>query len=252
MHDEQVKAEFSRQATTFNASAAAGMPETLDQVIALAAPDRSQRWLDAACGSGVVARRLAPLAGAVHGIDLTPAMVELARTEAAREGLRNATFALGDATATGHPEASFDAALTRFTLHHLPLPGRMFDELARVVRPGGPVVVADHVADEDADASAWSQEIERLRDASHWRCLPPRRLRALGEAAGLTLEEERLAPFEIDFDDWLRRGTDSPEARRLVEIALSQRPRAVECFGVRARDGRRTLELRLWLGRWRR
>jgi len=49
-----------------------------------------------------------------------------------------------------------------------------------VVRPGGAVVLADHLLDEDPAAAAWSQELERLRDPSHWVSLPLERLRALG------------------------------------------------------------------------
>ena len=41
-------------------------------------------------------------------------------------------------------------------------------------------MVADHLADEDPRAFAWSQEIERLRDPSHWASLTRERLRALG------------------------------------------------------------------------
>jgi SAM-dependent methyltransferase len=252
-HDERVISEFSRQAESLNATAVVGMAETLDALVDLVHADRSQQWLDAACGPGVVARRLAPAVGHVHGIDMTPAMIELAREEAARAGISNARFDLGDATATGHPGESFDGALTRFAIHHIPLPGRLLEELARVVRPGGSVIVADHVADEDADAAAWSQEIERLRDPSHWACLPPRRLRALGEAAGLMLEEEWVIPLELDFDDWLRRGSADPAVHRLVERAIRDPPRAAECFYVRERDdGIRVLGIRLWLSRWQR
>ncbi len=120
------------------------------------------------------------------------------------------------------------------------------------MRPGGTIVLADHVADEGPDAFAWSQEIERLRDPSHWSCMPAARLRTLGEAAGLELEHERLFAFELDFDDWLQRGSADGAARELIERALTERPTAAECFDVSERDGRRVLQLRMWLARWRR
>jgi hypothetical protein len=113
-------------------------------------------------------------------------------------------------------------------------------------------VLADHVADDSLDAFAWSQEIERLRDPSHWASLPAQRLHALGAASGLTLEDERLFGLELDFDDWLARGSASAADRRLVERALGQPPAAVECFKVDEAEGRRVLKLRVWLSRWRR
>ncbi len=252
MHDQTIVSEFTQQAETFNVSAAARAAQTLDDLVALADPHRSEHWLEAACGPGIVSRRLAPLVRHVHGIDLTPAMIDVARREAEQVGIDNATFDVGDAAATDLQSASVDGAIARFTVHHVPVPSRLFDELARVVCPGGTIVLADHVGDEDSEALTWSQEIERLRDPSHWACLPPTRLRMLGEQAGLELEHEQLFAFELDFDDWLQRGSADPDARELVERALTERPHASECFDVSERNGRRVLTLRMWLARWRR
>ena len=249
-HQASVVSEFTGQAEGFNASAVARAVETLDDLVALAAPLAGERWLEAACGPGLIARRLAPHVAHVLGVDATPAMIELARREAA--GLPNVEFAVGDATALGLPDGAVDGAVARFAIHHVPVPLRLVEEIARVVRPGGRVVLADHVADDDPAAAAWSQEIERLRDPSHWASLPALRLRALGEHAGLRLEEERLVPIELDFEDWLARGSGGRPARALIERALAERPPVAECFAVRERDGRRVLGLRLWTARWAR
>lgn len=64
-------------------------------------------------------------------------MIEKAREEAALEGIGNAEFSVGDATALEFEDASFDGAVTRFSLHHIPVPGRVVAEMARVVGPGG-------------------------------------------------------------------------------------------------------------------
>ncbi|HUB99736.1 MAG TPA: class I SAM-dependent methyltransferase [Solirubrobacterales bacterium] len=53
-------------------------------------------------------------------VDLTPALIEKARQEAASEGLNNTEFSLGDATAVDFDDASFDRVMTRFSLHHIP------------------------------------------------------------------------------------------------------------------------------------
>ncbi len=252
MHDGRIIAEFTHQAETFSASTVARSKQMLDGLVALAGPRRDERWLEIACGPGIVSRHLAPHVLEVHGVDMTPAMIAVARREAAAAGHDNLTFSLGDATALELPSADFDGAIARFAIHHVPVPGRLFAELARVVRPGGRIVMADHVADDDADAAAWSQEIERLRDPSHWACLPLSRLRELGSSAGLELEHEEVVPLRLDFADWVERGSGGPEARALIEDQLARRPERTGCFAVIEDDGRRVLELRLWLSRWRR
>jgi ubiquinone/menaquinone biosynthesis C-methylase UbiE len=245
MHDDTLIREFTHQAESFNTSAVARDDAILRELLRIAAPAGGERWLDAACGPGLVSRALAPLVAAVHGVDATPAMIDVARREAA--ALPNVTFALGDATALELRDASFDGALARFAIHHVPVPGRLVAELARVVRPGGAVVVADHLADDDADSAAWAQELERLRDPSHWTCLTATALRRLGERAFLTLEAEEIRPLTLDFEDWLRRGSGGEGARALIERSLAERPGGTDC--LRVRDGR--IELRLWIGRWR-
>ena len=244
MQHERLVGEFTHQAASFNASQAANAPETLQALVELADPEPGERWLEAACGPGVVTRALAPRVQHVHGVDLTPRMVELAREQAAH--LPNVSFEVGDATALSHPDGAFDGAVARFTIHHGALPQRLVDELARVVKPGGAVVLADHVADDDPAAAAWAQEIERLRDPSHWVSLTLAGLRALGERAGLQLEAEQVAPLELDYEEWLQRGSGTAAARLLIDRLVAE-PAAGDAFRV---DGG-TLTLRWWAARFR-
>jgi SAM-dependent methyltransferase len=248
-HDRELTTAFTAQADGFNRSSAANDGALLDTILAQAAPRESDSWLEAACGPGVISRRLAPHVRTVHGIDLTPAMVRVAQQSAASAGVENATFAVGDATATGLPAASLDGAITRFSLHHIPVPGRVLEEMARVVRPGGAVVVADHLADEDARAFAWSQEVERLRDPSHWASLTRERLHVLAGAAGLRPDGEAIVAIELDFGDWLARGSEDPAIHRLVERLLQDPPTAAR-FRVGDGDAGRTLGLDVWVGRF--
>ncbi|HEX5556768.1 MAG TPA: class I SAM-dependent methyltransferase [Gaiellales bacterium] len=252
MEPDQVVREFTHQSESFNRAPVMRSADTLGRLVDLIPAAPGERWLDAACGPGLVARGLAPRVGEVHGVDMTPAMVEVARREAAAEGIGNATFSVGDATALDVADAAFDGAVTRFSLHHIPVPGRVVEELARVVRPGGAVVVGDHVTSPDAGEAAWHEEIERLRDPSHWACLTPVRLRALGERAGLVLEREEEIPISIDFEEWIARGSGGPGSAGLIARALAERVPAPDVFRVVDRGDGRRLELRYWIGVWRR
>ncbi len=242
--------EFTHQAESFNQSAVMRSADTLDVLVDALPATPGDRWIDVACGPGLVTRAMAGRVGEAVGVDLTPAMVEVARREAAAEGLTNLTFEVGDATALDASDASFDGAVTRFSLHHIPLPGRVVAEMARVVRPGGHVVIADHMTSEDADGAAFHEEIERLRDPSHWACLTAARLIRLGEAAGLELVEARRHAFTLDYGEWLARGSGGPTAAPLIERAFADRADQPAEFR-RTPDGV-GLELAYGLTVWRR
>ncbi|HEY5295450.1 MAG TPA: methyltransferase domain-containing protein, partial [Gaiellaceae bacterium] len=215
MEHDPIVDEFTHQSEAFNRSPVMRSADTLGRLIEALPCSPGERWLEAACGPGLVARALAPRVAAVHGVDLTPAMIELAQRESAREGIGNVTYSVGDVTRLEFDDASFDGAVTRFSLHHIPRPVRVLRELARVVRPGGPVVVADHLTSADSGVAAWHQELERLRDPSHWACLSSDRLAELGAQAGLELKRFDEYPFSLDYDEWLERGSGGQSAREL-------------------------------------
>lgn len=252
MYEESIRAEFTHQTESFARNEVATKAETLGALVELVPEDPQASWLEVACGPAAISRALAPRLGSVHGVDLTPAMVEKASEEAAAEGLTNTQFAVGDATGLELEDGSFDGAITRFSFHHIPAPWRVMAEMARVVRPGGWVVVSDFIADPDRDAYAAVEEIERLRDPSHWSCLTAEQLRELGAPCGLELESEQLIPFDLDYADWLRRGSSGPAAGELIEQLLGRLPDGSGCFRVFEGDLGRRLGLVNSLTRWRR
>jgi SAM-dependent methyltransferase len=251
MHEDSIRGEFTHQSDSFASSAAMNAEEILGALVELAPADPAASWLDVACGPGLIARALAPRVGRVHGVDLTPAMLEKAAAGARAADLESLSFASGDATALEEVDGSYDGAITRFSFHHIPAPQRVMGEMARVVRPGGWVVVGDHLTDSDAEAAAWHQEIERLRDPTHWASQTRERLLAMGEAAGLELDLERVVPIELDYEEWLGRGSGGAAAAPLIDRLLAEAP-DTECFRIVEIDGERRLQLRYLLARWRR
>jgi SAM-dependent methyltransferase len=251
MYEDSIRAEFTHQSRSFGTAPVVRSAETLGALIELVPSNAAADWIDLACGPGIVSRATAAKVGSVKGVDLTPAMVEEAERRAGEEAIENVSFTLGDATALEFAADSFDGAITRLSLHHIPGPGRVVAEMARLVRPGGWVLVSDIVADRDRDANAWREEIERLRDPSHWACHTPESLRAMGEAAGLELDEEKLVPIEIDFDEWMERGSGGAGSAGLVARLLREQPPGAESFRVSESAGACRLHQRYWLGRWR-
>jgi ubiquinone/menaquinone biosynthesis C-methylase UbiE len=93
--------------------------------------------LDAACGTGRHAAWLAAAGARVTGVDPSEEMLAVARTKCPRVDLR-----AGSLAHLGVPDASFDVAVCALVFEHLPELERAFDELARVVRPGGALVAS--------------------------------------------------------------------------------------------------------------
>jgi SAM-dependent methyltransferase len=94
---------------------------------------------DLGCGHGGPGLWAAQQTGAtLIGIDLSPAGIELARRRAAQLGLQaRASFAAGDLTATGLPDASCDAVMSMDVLPFVPDTAAAVREVARILRPGG-------------------------------------------------------------------------------------------------------------------
>jgi hypothetical protein len=96
---------------------------------------------DLGCGPGHVARYLHGRGATAIGIDLSPAMIEIARSLHPQ-----LAFRVGDMTALDEPDAGFAGAVLFYSIVHFG-PGELpavFGELARVLAPGGVALVAFH------------------------------------------------------------------------------------------------------------
>jgi ubiquinone/menaquinone biosynthesis C-methylase UbiE len=192
-HHDDVVRQFSRQAEGFAACPAHADERSLAVFFVLGGFASSDRLLDSGCGPGIVSRYLAHRVRRVTGVDVTRAMIGIARREAAAEGLVNTEFLEGNMASLPFESGGFDGAVTRYTFHHLETPLEALREMVRVTRPGGRVVVVDAVPPA-AQRDAYDR-FERQRDPSHTIALTMEELLALGERLGLgaaTVERFRL------------------------------------------------------------
>jgi ubiquinone/menaquinone biosynthesis C-methylase UbiE len=91
------------------------------------------------------------------GVDFSPAMLQLARRQADRLGLK-VDLRLGDAQALQLPDASFDTVVCTCSLCAIPDQRQAVAEMRRVLRPGGRLLLLDHVA----GASRWVRAVQWL------------------------------------------------------------------------------------------
>ncbi len=149
--------------------------------------------LDAGCGTGAYAQAMSPLVRRVHAVDLNEGMLSVARRKlAAEEAAGRIVFRQGAIDALPFAESGFDAAMINQVLHHLedggdddwPRHAAVFEEMQRVLRPGGVLVVNSCTHAQLRDGFWYYDLVPEARDACMRRHLPADRLEGMLARAG--------------------------------------------------------------------
>jgi ubiquinone/menaquinone biosynthesis C-methylase UbiE len=150
--------------------------------------------LEVAVGTG---RNLAHYAAEITltGIEFSPAMLEIAKRRATALG-READLRLGDAEALEFPDESFDTVLCTYALCTIPDDRQAVAEMRRVLRPGGKLILAEHVRSPFRAIQAGQRLLEPLAarfQGDHLLREPLQHVRA----EGLTVDEHQRSKLGI-------------------------------------------------------
>ncbi len=135
---------------TLAASAGCGNPIALSEV------RTGETVLDLGSGGGIdcfLAATAVGSSGRVIGVDMTHAMIDLARRNAEQLGVENVVFKLGKIEALPEPDDSIDLVMSNCVIALAPNKDLVFDEIYRVLKPGGRFVIADMVVTQELPES---------------------------------------------------------------------------------------------------
>jgi ArsR family transcriptional regulator len=175
---DRAEAYFERNAPRWDQLRSLYVSETDVEAAILAAADgRFARLIDLGTGAGRMLTLLAPRAETALGLDLSHQMLNIARLRVAEAGLRQVELRHGDIFSTGLPPSSADLVVVHQVLHYLGDPAAAVAEAARLVAPGGRLLIVDFAP----------HKLEYLREAHQHRRLgfPEEEMARWLSAAGL-------------------------------------------------------------------
>ena len=144
---------FRRDGADWDETRALGLPaEAIEAAVLGALPGRIGRFLDIGTGTGRLLEYVAPRVDSALGVDASRDMLALARGRLAERGLAGrCAVRLADMYRLPLLDDSFDAVALQMVLHYAEDPAAALAEAARVVKPGGTLVVVDLAAHERSE-----------------------------------------------------------------------------------------------------
>jgi ubiquinone/menaquinone biosynthesis C-methylase UbiE len=214
-HNEKIVEQFSKQAVAFKKLK--GHYYSVDTIIQMSGVSTHHKVLDIACGTGIVTCEFAKRAKDVIGLDITKKMIEEAIKTQNENNLKNINFDLGDVEDLPYKDNTFDIVFTRYSFHHFLDTTKVFEEILRVCKPDGKIIVVD-VALEDKYSQAYNS-MEKLRDPSHTKALTFQKFNMLFSNKNLSKHKQSSYKVDMELEEQLAASfPNDGDKNRLREI----------------------------------
>ena len=223
-HPMRIKEQFSRQAKIFAEAPELHGEAALALLVEAAKPRSTDETLDVACGPGSVVVAMARHARHSIGLDATAAMLVEAQRLARAQAMPNVEWRQGDVYALPFDSDRFDIVTCRFAFHHFERPAAALQEMVRVCKREGCIVVCDAIASDSPRKAEAFNRMERLRDPSTVEFRPLEALLALFAGAGLPSPERRFFQVPAEREQMVKRsfpaGADYDGLRRVIDTSV--------------------------------
>jgi ubiquinone/menaquinone biosynthesis C-methylase UbiE len=226
-HEQNVDRQFSAVAAAYLTSPVHAQGEDLARVTEIVRGRTQDRVLDVGCGAGHMSFTVAPYVHSVTAFDLSRSMLDVVMQSAHERGITNIEPQQGVAESLPFADESFEWICTRYSAHHwgrLPL---ALDEMRRVLKPQGRLIVIDVLGSDVPLIDTHIQGIELLRDASHVRDYSLSEWISLLSDAAFRVSAHHSWKLRLEFEAWVTRIRTPPDRVAVIRELLHGAPQQV-------------------------
>ena len=242
---------FGAQAPVYATSQVHVNDDSLESVIRLAGQENYGWAVDLGTGAGFTAFAMTQFCHRVVASDLTRPMLQQARQLGQERQLNNLLLSQNAAEYLPIAGDSLDLVTCRVAAHHFASFELALDEIRRVLKPGGSLVMADTVAPEDDLVAAWLNDIELRRDFSHVNDRKISIIQGMLAERSLEVMEREEARVYLQFNNWVARtATPDDEVASLRKDFLTASPEVKQAFEIESTgDGEISFSWPCWIFR---
>lgn len=204
-HHDNVAKQFGSQAEAYLTSQVHATGTDLQQLKTMLSEYPHASVLDMGCGAGHASFVAAAEVKQVVAYDLSQDMLDVVAQEAKTRELVNIITRQGYAERLPFTDGEFDIVITRYSAHHWHDVGQALREMARILRPGGKVIIMDIMSPGHPVFDIWLQTIEALRDTSHVRNYSIGEWASMIAASGLMVQSVQTSRLALAFPSWVAR-----------------------------------------------
>lgn len=211
-----VKEQFDKQAKQFSSWIWTKSELALQSLFNFIGFSERDRLLDVACGSGNFAVFCAQRISRVHGIDISPGMIEIARNLAKESDLDNLSFSCHDVANLSFEANSYTVVTSRGAFHHMANFEIVFKEMARCCEDNGLICLDDITDYGNPHVSAFFDEFDRAIDPSHYTRVASKSIRSLFSSNGIKMLKEEQEEFEMDVAMYASHAIQTKDATKKI------------------------------------
>lgn len=228
MQSNKSRDRFNQIAEQFLHSEVHQMSPSIQRVLQMNLSWKAKRICDVACGAGHFGISFHDQATDIVAVDPSENMLKTAQNLAKEKGITSYQTVQAFAENIPLPDDSFDLVISRLAPHHFVDIQQAVNEMARIAKPDGHVVVIDLAGYEDLAIDAFNHQIEVLHDPTHQRSYTASEWQEFFSQAGLIINElhdwQMERPQGLSIKQWCQIASSGSDAENHIRQLLKDAP----------------------------